>query len=105
MTDTLKPNGGGKRKINVAMGVSLAVSIIGLTMGWGLLAQSWAKDTRYELLQQQIEYAAATSSRNESLNHEHEILLKELTRITERLIANQEAMQKQLDRIERKVSP
>jgi predicted nucleotide-binding protein (sugar kinase/HSP70/actin superfamily) len=92
-----KPNVGIKFLIPFIF--TLAVALVSSS----LLAQSWAKDTRYALLEQKIEHAASTSLRNEMLNNEHEKLLRDLSKINERLVANQENMQKQLDRIERKL--
>lgn len=92
-----KPN--GKVKYLIPFIATLAIALVSS----GLLAQSWAKDTRYALLEQKIEQSALISLRNETLNNEHEKLLRDLSLISERLIANQENMQKQLDRIERKL--
>lgn len=92
-----KPN--GKMGFLIPFVIALSLALVSS----GLLAQSWAKDTRYALLEQKIEQAAAISLRNETLNNDHEKMLRQLSLISERLVANQENMQKQLDRIERKI--
>jgi Tfp pilus assembly protein PilN len=93
----------GERRKNAAMGVTILVSIAIAVVGWTLLSQSWAKDAGHQLILQKVEYSTSLGETSREANVEQDRLINELVKITERLMVLQESMQKQLDRIERKL--
>lgn len=98
MSDTTK-NG---RKINIPL-VAIVASVAMGVIGWGLLAQSWAKDAGHEVILQSIDQNCEHDSvQDKRLDAVTEVQTQLLVGQTEQL-ANQKAMQKQLDRIESKL--
>jgi len=102
MADQLtNKNGNGKKPS--AMGIGIIVSVCVAMVGWILLAQSWAKDTSHVVLQQQIDMNGKRLSGVEITQDKVVDEIMDLKENQARILANQEAMTKVLERLERKI--